>query len=109
MRPRSSRPTAPTRTRPARRPDRRPRLRARPRLRPARFGFQPVEAYDILVANLDPNLHREPPPETPAPLLDRFDDGLTTQEVAALMAGNNETPDRAAAEAALLELVGAGD
>jgi predicted DsbA family dithiol-disulfide isomerase len=72
-------------------------------------GFQPVEAYDILVANLDPNLHREPPPETPAPLLDRFDDGLTTQEVAALMAGNNETPDRAAAEAALLELVFAGD
>ena len=30
-------------------------------------GFQPVEAYDILVANLDPELHREPPPETPAP------------------------------------------
>ena len=72
-------------------------------------GFQPVEAYDILVANIDPTLHREPPPETPAPLLERFRDGLTTQEVAALMAGNNEAPDRAAAEAALLELVGAGD
>jgi hypothetical protein len=72
-------------------------------------GFQPVEAYDILVANIDPTLHREPPPETPAPLLDRFGDGLTTQEVAALMAGNNEAPDRAAAEAALLELVGAGE
>jgi predicted DsbA family dithiol-disulfide isomerase len=72
-------------------------------------GFQPVEAYDILVANLDPQLDREPPPDTPAPLLDRFTDGLTTQEVAALLAGNNETPDRAAAEAALLELVAAGD
>jgi predicted DsbA family dithiol-disulfide isomerase len=72
-------------------------------------GFQPVEAYDILVANIDPTVHREPPPETPAPLLDRFNDGLTTQEVAALLAGNNESPDRAAAEAALLELVAAGD
>jgi predicted DsbA family dithiol-disulfide isomerase len=71
-------------------------------------GFQPVEAYDILVANLDPTLHREPPPDDPAPLLERFPDGLTTQEVAALMAGNNEKPDRAAAEAALLELVASG-
>jgi protein-disulfide isomerase-like protein with CxxC motif len=72
-------------------------------------GFQPVEAYDILVANIDPKLHRESPPETPAPLLERWGDGLTTQEVAALMAGNNEAPDRAAAEAALLELVGTGE
>ena len=72
-------------------------------------GFQPVEAYDILVANLDPQLHREPPPEGPAPLLERFPDGLTTQEVAALLAGNNQAPDRAGAEAALLELVAGGD
>jgi predicted DsbA family dithiol-disulfide isomerase len=71
-------------------------------------GFQPVEAYDVLVANLDPTLNREPPPETPLPLLERFKDGLTTQEVAAMMAGNNELPDRVAAEAALLELVAAG-
>ncbi len=71
-------------------------------------GFQPVEAYDVLVANLDPTLHREPPPETPEPLLDRFADGLTTQEVAALMTSGNDRPDRAAAEAALLELVAAG-
>jgi predicted DsbA family dithiol-disulfide isomerase len=72
-------------------------------------GFQPVEAYDILIANLDPQLHREPPPDTPGPLLNRWGDGLTTQEVAALMARGNDKPDRAAAEAALLELVGAGD
>ena len=70
-------------------------------------GFQPVEAYDVLVANLARTLHREPPPETPEPLLPRFPEGLTTQEVAALLAGNNEQPDRAAAEAALLELVAA--
>ena len=72
-------------------------------------GFQPVEAYDVLVANLDPILHREPPPESPAPLLDRFPDGLTTQEVAALLTRGNDKPDRAAAEAALLELVATGD
>jgi 2-hydroxychromene-2-carboxylate isomerase len=71
-------------------------------------GFQPVEAYDVLVANIDPTLHREPPPEDPAPLLDRFPDGLTTQEVAALLAKGNDKPDRAAAETALLELLGAG-
>ena len=72
-------------------------------------GFQPAEAYDILVANIDPTLHREPPPEGPGPLLERFNDGLTTQEVAALLAGNNQAPDRAAAEVALLELVGTGE
>jgi 2-hydroxychromene-2-carboxylate isomerase len=71
-------------------------------------GFQPVEAYDVLIANLDPTLEREPPPETPAPLLERFPDGLTTQEVAALLARGNDAPDRAAAEAALLELVASG-
>jgi len=71
-------------------------------------GFQPVEAYDVLVANIDPTLERRPPPEDPAPALERFHDGLTTQEVAAVMAGNNEAPDREAAEAALLELVAGG-
>jgi len=29
-------------------------------------GFQPVEAYDVLIANLDPTLTRRPPPPTPA-------------------------------------------
>lgn len=71
-------------------------------------GFQPVEAYDILVANLDPTLDRRPAPETPVQLLAYFSDGLTTQEVAALMCEGNDPPDRAAAEAALLEGVAAG-
>jgi predicted DsbA family dithiol-disulfide isomerase len=71
-------------------------------------GFQPVDAYDVLVANLDPGLERRPPPESPAPLLEHFPDGLTTQEVASLLTGNNQLPDRAAAERALLELVGEG-
>jgi 2-hydroxychromene-2-carboxylate isomerase len=68
-------------------------------------GFQPVEAYDVVIANLDLTLRREPPPETPEPLLERFPLGLTTQEVAACLAQGNDPPDRAAAESALLELV----
>lgn len=71
-------------------------------------GFQPVEAYDVLIANLDPTLDRQPPPDTPEPLLERFPDGLTTQEVAALLTDGNDAPDREGAEAALLELVAAG-
>jgi predicted DsbA family dithiol-disulfide isomerase len=71
-------------------------------------GFQPVEAYDVLIANLDPTLHREPPPSTPEPLLARFPWGLTTQEVAALVVEGNDRPDRSAAEAALLELAASG-
>jgi len=71
-------------------------------------GFQPVEAYDILIANLDPALERQAAPETPAPLLKRFPGGLTTQEVAALMTAGNDAPDRRAAEAALIELVADG-
>ncbi len=72
-------------------------------------GFQPVEAYDVLVANLDPALSREPVPPSPLPLLQHFTDGLTTQEVAALLTEGNDLPDRSAAETALLELVASGD
>lgn len=72
-------------------------------------GFQPVEAYDVLVANLDPSLERRPPPDDPRALLERFPDGLATQEVAALMARGNDAPDRVAAEEALLRLAADGD
>jgi predicted DsbA family dithiol-disulfide isomerase len=72
-------------------------------------GFQPVEAYDVLVANLEPSIERQPAPDTPAPLLERFPDGVTTQEVAAMLADGNDAPDREAAERALLELVAGGD
>ena len=68
-------------------------------------GFQPVEAYDVLIANLDPTLERKAPPEDPSELLQYFDFGLTTQEVAALMTRGNDRPDRSAAEGALLALV----
>jgi hypothetical protein len=71
-------------------------------------GFQPIEAYDVLIANLDPTLERTPPPADPLPLLEYFSDGLATQEVAGLLAGNLVAPDRAAAEEALIELAADG-
>jgi 2-hydroxychromene-2-carboxylate isomerase len=72
-------------------------------------GFQPVEAYDVLIANLDPTLDRADPPEDLVELLAAFPEGLVTQEVAALLAPRNEPPDRRAAEEALIDLVAAGD
>jgi predicted DsbA family dithiol-disulfide isomerase len=72
-------------------------------------GFQTIEAYDVLVANLDPALERTEAPDNPLPLLERFSEGLTTQEVTALLARGNDPLDRAAAEQALLELVASGD
>ena len=71
-------------------------------------GFQTIEAYDVLIANLDPTLAREPAPEHAIDALQRFPDGLVTAEVAAILAQNNQLPDRDAAERALIELAGAG-
>jgi hypothetical protein len=72
-------------------------------------GWQPVLAYDLVLANLDPTLERTPPPEDPEPLLEYFPDGLTTAEVAALLAeGPDPTPDLELAERMLVELVAHG-
>jgi protein-disulfide isomerase-like protein with CxxC motif len=71
-------------------------------------GFQSIEAYDVLIANLDTTLERQAPPEDAREVLERFPGGLVTQEVAAVMAHNNQQPDRAGTERALVELVGAG-
>lgn len=71
-------------------------------------GFQPVEAYDVLIANLDPSIERTPPPDGPLAVLERFPEGLATQEIAAILARGNDAPDRVATEAALLELAAEG-
>jgi 2-hydroxychromene-2-carboxylate isomerase len=71
-------------------------------------GFQTIEAYDVLIANLDPTLEREEPPAEALEALTRFPDGLVTAEVAAILAQNNQLPDRDSAERALIELLGAG-
>lgn len=72
-------------------------------------GFQPLEAYDVVLANLDPALVRRPPAADALELLREFPDGLVTQEVAALMAGHLQDADRAGAEEALIGLVARGE
>ena len=72
-------------------------------------GWQPLLAYDTLLANFAPTLERMPPPESPAPLLEFFPHGLTTAEVAHLLAeGSDPVPDLEDARHRLLELVESG-
>jgi protein-disulfide isomerase-like protein with CxxC motif len=71
-------------------------------------GFQPVEAYDVAIANLDRTLERRPPAEDAVAVLQAFADGLTTAEVAAVMAPHLQPADRDAAEDALIAAVAAG-
>lgn len=71
-------------------------------------GFQPVEAYDVCLANLDATLERREPATDAAELLAAFPDGLTTAEAAAVMAPGNTPPDSDAAEDALIAAVAAG-
>jgi 2-hydroxychromene-2-carboxylate isomerase len=72
-------------------------------------GFQPVEAYDVVIANLDPTLERTPPPDGALAVLRALPYPLVTQEVAAVLTHGNAAVDRDAAEAELIELVAAGD
>jgi protein-disulfide isomerase-like protein with CxxC motif len=71
-------------------------------------GFQSIESYDVCVANLDPKLPRRPPPEDPYDALAAFSHGLTTQEVAAVLAPHLVDPDRAQTQARLIELFAEG-
>lgn len=72
-------------------------------------GWQPLLGYDTLLANFDPRLERVPPPDSPEPLLEYFAGGLTTAEVALLLAeGPDPLPDRERAEAELSSLVAQG-
>lgn len=71
-------------------------------------GFQPVEAYDVVIANLDPTLERRAPAIDPLDVLGAFPYPLATAEVAAVMTEHLGTPDVAAAEAALIAAAGDG-
>jgi hypothetical protein len=72
-------------------------------------GWQPLLAYDVCIANLEPGLERNPAAESPEPLLERFADGLTTAEVASLLAeGPDPVADLEGTERALLDLVARG-
>ena len=71
-------------------------------------GWQPVEAYDVIVANLLPDGTRRGVPADPWALLERFPEGLTTQEVAQLLTRGNDAVDRTEAEVAMIRLVSEG-
>jgi protein-disulfide isomerase-like protein with CxxC motif len=71
-------------------------------------GFQPIEAYDVVVANLDPGLARRPPADDPIAVLSAFGYPLTTAEVAAAMTEHLAEPDLSATEAALIAATGDG-
>ena len=73
-------------------------------------GFQPMEAYDVIVANLDPSgSRRAVPDDLPEVVLAEFPLGLTTQEVAEVMRTDIERPvNREAAAQSLIRGVGRG-
>ena len=71
-------------------------------------GWQTIEAYDVIVANLIPDGERRGVPDDPLELLTAFPAGLTTQEVAQLLTRGNDAPDRVEAEVAMLRLVSGG-
>ena len=73
-------------------------------------GFQPFEAYDTALANLDPSLTRRPAPAGVLEALAEFPEGLTTAELASVMRPSDLTdadPEAALAELAELEESGA--
>jgi 2-hydroxychromene-2-carboxylate isomerase len=72
-------------------------------------GFQPFEAYDTALANLDPRLDRRPAPDDLLSALAAFPEGLTTAEAASVMRPSDLTDaDLDATAAALAELERAG-
>lgn len=71
-------------------------------------GFQPLEVYDALIANLDTELERRPAPDSPSELLDEFPYGLTTREISTCIAGTTDGADDRSAERQLIELAAAG-
>ncbi len=70
-------------------------------------GFQPFEAADVAIMNLEPGLRRLPVPELEE-LLELYPGGLTSQEVARVLAETTTLPDRDAAETELTHLLAAG-
>jgi protein-disulfide isomerase-like protein with CxxC motif len=70
-------------------------------------GFQPFEAYDVALLNLEPRLVRLPVPAV-GELLGVYPGGLTSQEIARVLADTTSPVDRGAAELALTHLAAHG-
>jgi 2-hydroxychromene-2-carboxylate isomerase len=72
-------------------------------------GFQPFEAYDTALANLEPTLERQRPPTDALAALSAFSYPLATAEVAAILRPSElEEADIAAARLELTALAGEG-
>jgi protein-disulfide isomerase-like protein with CxxC motif len=71
-------------------------------------GFQPLEAYDTALANLDVTLERRPPAEDPVDVLRALPYAPVTREVAACMTSNLGELDEEATERALIAAAGEG-
>jgi protein-disulfide isomerase-like protein with CxxC motif len=74
-------------------------------------GFQQYDAYDVCIANIDTTLDRRDPAQPGDDLVELLASepwGLTTREIAQVMAGRNDPPDDLAAENALIDLLGDG-
>jgi 2-hydroxychromene-2-carboxylate isomerase len=71
-------------------------------------GWQTIEAYDVIVANLRPEGARRGVPDDPLELVTAFPGGLTTQEFAQLLTRGNDAVNRVEAEATMLRLTADG-
>jgi len=71
-------------------------------------GFQPVEAYDTALANLDVSLERRPAAEDPVDVVEALPFAPATREVAACMTTNLGELDEDAAERALIAAAAEG-
>ena len=71
-------------------------------------GFQTIEAYDVILANLDPTLKRRPRAESVTEVFDFFGRPLLTAEIAAVMAEPMMPPNTGAVLAELQELAAEG-
>ena len=73
-------------------------------------GFVPIEAYDVLLAHLAPELPRRSAPLNVAEMLAALPEGVFTAEAAAVLRAHHlDRPDLPGAEARLIEAVAAGD
>jgi protein-disulfide isomerase-like protein with CxxC motif len=72
-------------------------------------GFQPVEAYDVVLAHLAPDLPRRGAPLNVGEMLAALPEGVFTAEAAAVLRAHHlERPDLPGAEARLIEAVANG-
>jgi 2-hydroxychromene-2-carboxylate isomerase len=71
-------------------------------------GFQSLEAYDVILANLEPTLERQAAAEDPREAVLAFPEGLTTAEVAEVVRPPLAPADLASTRARLHELADEG-